>query len=73
MILFFAGEQPYMCILSWYTSACAQQWLISSKNSLKVGGVIQFVDEGQFIKYFCPLMFVKGLQFAIIWTEECLH
>ena len=24
MILFFAGEQPYMCTLSWYTYARAQ-------------------------------------------------
>ena len=39
---------------------------------LKSGWGNQSVDEGQFVNYFCPLVFVKGLQFAIIWTEECL-
>ena len=38
-----------------------------------MGGVIQSVDEGQFVNYLCPLVFVKGLQFAITWTEECLN
>ena len=36
-----------------------------------MGGVIQSVDKGQFVKYFCPLLSVNGLQFAITWTEEC--
>ena len=38
-----------------------------------MGGVIQSVDEGQFVHYINPFMLVKGLQFAIIWTEECLN
>ena len=39
-------------------------------------GVIQSVDEGQFVKYFLSFgvcQFVKGLQFAITWTEEYLN
>ena len=38
-----------------------------------MGGLIQSVDKGQFVMYFCPLVFVKGLQFAITWTEKCLN
>ena len=38
-----------------------------------MGGVIQFVDEGQFLNYFCRSDFVEGLQFAIIWTRKYLN
>ena len=37
-----------------------------------MGWVIQSVDGGQFVKNFCPLVFVKGLQFELTWTEESL-
>ena len=37
-----------------------------------MGGVIQSLNEGQFVNYFCPLVFVKGLQFTITWTKESL-
>ena len=38
-----------------------------------MGGVIQSADEGQIENYFYPLVFAKGLQCAIIWTDGCLN
>ena len=35
-----------------------------------MGGVIQSDEEGQFVNYFCPSVFVEGLQFTITWTED---
>ena len=56
------GDSDFTCVI--------YPGILCSRTNVAVSGVIQSVDEGKFINYFCPLVFVKGLQLAITWTEE---
>ena len=38
-----------------------------------MGGVIKYVDEGQFVKYFLSLSVCQRIAICNTWTEECLN